>query len=97
VHTSAIPSLIANVNRDPKKTRPFKPSDFDPYSAKEKREGALEVKDMDILKHAFLRGTMPIFAVSEPGANALICCCATPTSELRSCYDGTTGVSATLS
>ncbi len=27
-HTSAILALIANVNRDPKKTRPFKPSHF---------------------------------------------------------------------
>ncbi|MBU0717311.1 MAG: hypothetical protein KJ749_03605 [Planctomycetes bacterium] len=33
-HTSGILALIANVNRDPKKTRPFKPSDFDPYSPK---------------------------------------------------------------
>jgi len=57
--TSATLALIANVNRDPKKTRPFKPSDFDPYSAKDKRDAAIEVKDMDVLKHAFLRGTVP--------------------------------------
>jgi len=30
-HTSIICSLIANANRDPKKHRAFKPSDFDPY------------------------------------------------------------------
>jgi len=54
-HTSAILALIANVNRDPKKTRPFKPSDFDPYSAREKREDAIEVKDMAILRDAFDR------------------------------------------
>ncbi len=54
-HTSAILTLIANVNRDPKKTRPFKPSDFDPYSARDKREDALEVKDMAILRDAFNR------------------------------------------
>jgi hypothetical protein len=58
-HTSAILALIANVNRDPKKTRPFKPSDFDPYSAKDRRDAAIEVKDMDVLKNAFLRGTVP--------------------------------------
>jgi len=58
-HTSAILALIANVNRDPKKTRPFKPSDFDPYSAKDRRDAAIEVKDMDVLKHAFLRGAVP--------------------------------------
>ena len=30
-HTSTLLAMIANVNRDPKKTSPFKPSDFDPY------------------------------------------------------------------
>lgn len=58
-HTAAILALIANVNRDPKKTRPFKPSDFDPYSARDRRDAAIEVKDMDVLKSAFLRGTGP--------------------------------------
>lgn len=52
-HTSAILTLIANVNRDPKKTRPFKPSDFDPYSAKDRRENAIEVSDMAVLRDAF--------------------------------------------
>jgi hypothetical protein len=52
-HTSAILTLIANVNRDPKKTRPFKPSDFDPYSAKDKRDAAIEVNDMAVLRDAF--------------------------------------------
>ncbi len=31
-HTSVLCALIANVNRDPKKGRPFKPADFDPHS-----------------------------------------------------------------
>ncbi len=31
-HTSLICALIANSSRDPKKHRPFKPSDFDPYA-----------------------------------------------------------------
>jgi hypothetical protein len=53
VHTSAVLALIANVNRDPKKTRPFKPSDFDPYSAKDRREDAIEVSDMAVLRDAF--------------------------------------------
>lgn len=52
-HTSALLALIANVNRDPKKTRPFKPSDFDPYSAKDKRDLGVEVKDMAVLRDAF--------------------------------------------
>ena len=29
-HTSSLLALIANVNRDPKKTKLFKPSDFNP-------------------------------------------------------------------
>ena len=33
-HTSALLALIANVNRDAKKTRAYKPSDFDPYARK---------------------------------------------------------------
>jgi len=29
--------LIANANRDPKRSRPFKPSDFDPYARQDRR------------------------------------------------------------
>ncbi len=36
-HTSAMLCLAANVARDPKKSRPFRPADFDPYAAKAKR------------------------------------------------------------
>jgi len=32
-HTSSVMALIANVNRDPKKSRPFQPSDFSPHAA----------------------------------------------------------------
>lgn len=32
--TSAILTLIANANRDPKRGRAFKPSDFDPYAVR---------------------------------------------------------------
>ncbi len=52
-HTSAALALVANVNRDPKKTRAYKPSDFDPYSARDKRDEAIEVTDMGVLKDAF--------------------------------------------
>ncbi len=31
-HTAMLCALIANVNRDPKKGRPYKPADFDPHS-----------------------------------------------------------------
>ncbi len=55
-HTSAVLSLIANVNRDPKKSRQFKPSDFDPYAQRKRREQAIEVTDMALLKKAFTGG-----------------------------------------
>ncbi len=35
--TSALLALIANAHRDAKKTRPFKPSDFDPYGRRESK------------------------------------------------------------
>ena len=54
-HTSAILALVANVNRDPKKTRAYKPADFDPYAAKDRRDEAIEVTDMATLKDAFCR------------------------------------------
>ena len=54
-HTSAVLALLANVNRDPKKTRPFKPADFDPYAVKDKRAEAIELKDMGALKDAFVK------------------------------------------
>ena len=43
-HTSALMALTANVNRDPKKGRPFEPADFDPHSNDEKAsEDVIEV------------------------------------------------------
>ena len=36
-HTSLVCALIANANRDPKRSRPFKPSDFDPYAQHDRR------------------------------------------------------------
>ena len=56
-HTSAIMALIANVNRDPKKTRPYKPDDFNPLARR--RDGdAVEInKDtISLLKQSFVRG-----------------------------------------
>ena len=57
-HTSAILALVANVNRDPKKTRPYKPADFDPYRAKGKHGDAMELNEenLGLLKEAFTQG-----------------------------------------
>jgi hypothetical protein len=52
-HTSQLLALIANVNRDPKKTRAFKPADFHPFM--KKRGWKLNAKDIGILKNVFVR------------------------------------------
>ena len=58
-HTAAVLALIANVNRDPKKTRPYKPADFDPYMVKDRRDSGVEVTDMAVLKDAFKKERKP--------------------------------------
>ena len=40
--TAAVMALIANVNRDPKKARPFKISDFHPMMQGKKAGGGVE-------------------------------------------------------
>ena len=55
-HTSSVLAMLANVNRDPKKTKPFKPSDFDPYGNANKSAKPVIRKgeDFDILKMVFI-------------------------------------------
>ncbi|MCK6458228.1 MAG: hypothetical protein L6Q92_17075 [Phycisphaerae bacterium] len=48
-------ALIANAHRDPKKTRAFKPSDFDPFA---RRVAPLKV-GVEVLKDVFLHGMVP--------------------------------------
>ncbi|MBP7747001.1 MAG: hypothetical protein KA383_12800 [Phycisphaerae bacterium] len=52
---SALMALLANCHRDPKKTRAFKPADFDPFA---KRPAPIPI-DMDDLKAVFLEGRFP--------------------------------------
>jgi hypothetical protein len=58
-HTSMLCCLIANANRDPKKHRPFKPSDFDPYSKTARSTGGVsnqyEPDDLQLLREALTR------------------------------------------
>jgi len=49
--TSSLLALIANVNRDPKKTRPFKPGDFNPLQ--ERTQPAVKV-GIEVLKQVFI-------------------------------------------
>ena len=53
--SSALMALLANVNRDAKKGRAFRPSDFDPYTEKDGRRGAIVVDrdNIGLLKQAF--------------------------------------------
>ncbi|NLW83533.1 MAG: hypothetical protein GXY41_03865 [Phycisphaerae bacterium] len=54
-HTSALLALIANVNRDPKRTKPFKPSDFNPMQNNTSRPDAVVVdkENVSLLKALF--------------------------------------------
>lgn len=55
-HTSAILALIANVNRDPKKTKLFKPSDFNPTLNQSSRPDGIVVdkENIALLKKMFV-------------------------------------------
>lgn len=48
-------TLIANIHRDPKKTRPFKPKDFDPYAKLDRfRQPVADKQSLSILKEALV-------------------------------------------
>ena len=49
-HTSLICALIANCHRDPKKHRPFKPSDFDPYAKQYRRTTVADKASLTFLR-----------------------------------------------
>jgi len=56
-HTSALMCLLANLNRDPKKTGAFKPSDFDPFAkaAGSKTGIPITKKNLKLLKKVFVK------------------------------------------
>lgn len=47
-HTSSVLALIANVNRDPKKRRAFKPADFNPYAKLRKKTHRERIPDDEL-------------------------------------------------
>jgi len=48
-------ALLANANRDPKKTRAFRPSDFDPFETRRARGGVpLVAENLAMLKRVFV-------------------------------------------
>ena len=53
--TSSLLALIANVNRDPRRTRAFRPNDFNPYEARRPRGGIpLNKANIRLLKKVFV-------------------------------------------
>jgi len=59
-HTAALLCLTANVSRDPKKHRPFRPDDFDPYARQAKGRAKagipLTAGNVGMLKDVFVAG-----------------------------------------
>jgi len=52
--TAALLAMLANCNRDPKKTRPYKPSDFDPYYEQTGTEKIrIDGQNIELMKDAF--------------------------------------------
>lgn len=49
--TAAVICVIANANRDPKKSKQFKPADFDPYEiAKRKERHEASKESLELLR-----------------------------------------------
>lgn len=53
-HTAALLALLANVHRDPKKTRPLRPIDFHPHRKSAPGVPAAQKADISILKTVFV-------------------------------------------
>jgi len=58
-HTSVLCALIANTHRDPKKTRLFKPADFDPFNRKQRRAVMVDKETIGFLRQAFTGASKP--------------------------------------
>jgi hypothetical protein len=56
-------SVIANLHRDPKRSRSLKPSDFDPFA---QRKAPIKA-DVSVLKDVFIDGRMPAIAKEAQG------------------------------
>ncbi|MBI1373659.1 MAG: hypothetical protein GC159_13095 [Phycisphaera sp.] len=69
-HTSLICALIANTHRDPKKQKPVKPDDFNPYVAPRNRSERAEVievtpDNIGLMRAAFVGRTAQQDTLSE--------------------------------
>ncbi|HUU90103.1 MAG TPA: hypothetical protein VM238_02715 [Phycisphaerae bacterium] len=48
-------ALLANIHRDPKRGKAFKPSDFNPYEVKRGQGVPLRAGNIGLLKQVFVR------------------------------------------
>lgn len=60
-HTSSLLAMLANVNRDPKRCRAFRPEDFDPHerrerSERQRRSALIKGEGFAILRKVFIDG-----------------------------------------
>lgn len=53
--TSSLMALLANCHRDPKKTRAYRPSDFDPFG----KNATPPTVGVGVLKDVFINGKLP--------------------------------------
>ena len=59
---AALMALIANAHRDPKKTRPFSPKDFNPVAVEARHRPLPKTRDLRILKQVFVHPTCQLEA-----------------------------------
>ena len=52
--TAALLALIANVNRDPRRGRAFRASDFNPYEARRRTGVPITAANIGLLKQVFV-------------------------------------------
>ncbi|MBK8915046.1 MAG: hypothetical protein IPM64_10690 [Phycisphaerales bacterium] len=55
---SVLLALLANAHRDPKKTKPLRPRDFDPFAQRIAAERVPRV-DISVLRDVFIDGRFP--------------------------------------
>ena len=53
---SSLMALVANVNRDPRRSRPFRPRDFNPYERRRSEGIPITAANIDLLKQVFVKG-----------------------------------------
>ena len=53
---SSLMALVANVNRDPRRSRAFRPKDFNPYEARRTGGVPITAANIDLLKQVFVKG-----------------------------------------